>query len=93
MGNNEAQGRTLGIAAQGPTLYWGGRLLHKCATVALVVSVAFADFPFGIFEVPKVEASATMKRTYLTTGDTSPWTVPDDWNSAANTSEVIGSGG
>jgi hypothetical protein len=30
---------------------------------------------------------------FLTTADTSPWTVPADWNNAANTIECIGGGG
>src|SRR5205085_780388 len=32
-------------------------------------------------------------RGYLTTADTSPWTVPGDWNNASNTVELIGAGG
>ena len=30
---------------------------------------------------------------FLTTGSSSPWTVPSDWNSANNTIEVLGAGG
>ncbi len=36
-------------------------------------------------------ALATSNVVYLTSGST--WTVPDDWNSASNTIEVIGGGG
>src|SRR3989338_5470154 len=91
LGNNEAQGRTLGIAAQGPTLYWGGRFLHKCATVSLITMLAFADLPLGIWSVPRAHAADTV--IILTTANSSPWTVPLDWNNVSNTIEVVGAGG
>ncbi|HEU0155154.1 MAG TPA: hypothetical protein VFQ82_03730, partial [Stellaceae bacterium] len=34
-----------------------------------------------------------MTMIFLTQASASPWTVPADWNSSANTIEVIGGGG
>ena len=64
----------------------GGFLLRQ-----LSVRYAVILFACFLFSLPTASALAQNKVIFLTSGTS--WTVPNDWNNANNTVEVIGAGG
>lgn len=72
------------------------RPIQKALVVVLTFAWVFSGYPAlpftGFLEVPKAHADIPALKIVVLTSGTS-WTVPDDWNSASNTVEVIGGGG
>src|SRR5437870_3849654 len=72
-------------------------------TILIALLIALTGTGFLFFADPFSTHAATCGfgssigggqcRGYLTTADTSPWTVPTDWNASNNTIDLIGAGG
>jgi hypothetical protein len=71
-------------------------MARKFVTTLLIVMIVFGNYPLGYFPIPVAHAADTViviDATYTDACGTNCWTVPADWNDAANTIEVIGPGG
>lgn len=75
------------------------KLFRKIISVVLIVVLIgiwslsdLARIPFLNFPKKIEETKAATTTVFLTTADTSPWTVPDDWTNT-NSIEVISGGG
>src|ERR1700687_5812223 len=72
------------------------KLLSIVLPLVLAVAIAVV-MPKPSFAITCGFGSAIWNNTtcqgFLLTTDTSPWTVPTDWNAASNTVELIGAGG
>src|SRR3954469_9182786 len=84
------------------TIYRTFKRAGKVSSIVLLaLSIGLGNFPFDMLRIPVAEAVTCGAGTLvngrcqvlLTTSNTSPWSVPADWDSSNNEVITIGAGG